>query len=75
MIKNIKFNSFKDAKNFIEKTVKCPFDVDLISGRYLIDAKSIMGVFSLDLDEKMKIDIHSDDCDEYLKEISEYLLD
>ena len=37
------------------------YDIDLVSGRYVIDAKSIMGIFSLDLSKKLDIRVHTDD--------------
>ena len=50
-----------------------PFDVDLTSGRYVVDAKSIMGIFSLDLSSPIKVEIFSDECDELLKLITPIL--
>ena len=41
--------TINDVKNFVTSVSKCDYDVDLISGRYAVDAKSIMGIFSLDL--------------------------
>ena len=46
---NIRINTIEDVKNFVTTVTKCNYDVDIVSGRYAIDAKSIMGIFSLDL--------------------------
>ena len=63
---NIRLNSINDVKDFVNLVSRFSFDVDLTSGRYVVDAKSIMGIFSLDLAKEIKVDIHSDDCDEFL---------
>ena len=48
-------------------------DVDLTSGRYTVDAKSIMGIFSLDLSKPLTMEVHSDDCADFLNEIKPFL--
>ena len=53
---------------------RCDYDVDIISGRYAIDAKSIMGIFSLDLSKELTLNIHSDDCSDFLDEIDKYVV-
>lgn len=72
--KSIQFHSIDTVKKFVAATNSCDFDVDLICGRYLIDAKSIMGIFSLDLDNPMTLQIHSDDCADFLNEIAPYIV-
>ena len=57
----IKLESIEAVKEFVAATNACPFDVDLVSGRYAIDAKSIMGIFSLDLNKSVKLVIHADE--------------
>ncbi|HBJ25060.1 MAG TPA: serine kinase, partial [Ruminococcaceae bacterium] len=44
----ININTINDVKNFVSIVSRCDYDVDIVSGRYAIDAKSIMGIFSLD---------------------------
>ncbi|MDE5600805.1 MAG: HPr family phosphocarrier protein [Oscillospiraceae bacterium] len=77
MIKNIKLNTINAIKEFVNETAKCQFDVDIISGRYVIDAKSIMGVLSLDLDKPISLHIRCNDVDseDYLKAISNFIID
>lgn len=67
-------NTINDVKNFVNIVTKCEYDVDIISGRYAIDAKSIMGIFSLDLSKELTLNIHSDNCAEFLDEISSYIV-
>ena len=62
---NILLKSINDGKDFVNTVSRFDFDVDLTSGRYVVDAKSIMGIFSLDLGNPIKVDIHSDDCAEF----------
>ena len=52
---NIKLDSVEKVKEFVKITNKIPSDMDLIVGRYIIDAKSIMGVFSLDLTRSLTV--------------------
>ena len=56
----ISLNSIGKVKSFVNAINQFEFDFDLISGRYVIDAKSIMGIFSLDLSKPIDIVIHSD---------------
>ena len=68
----ILLNTINDVKVFVNAVSKYDFDVDLISGRYAVDAKSIMGIFSLDLSKPITVEIHSDDCDKLLEEIKQF---
>ena len=56
----ISLNSIEKVKQFVNLISKYDGDFDLSSGRYVIDAKSIMGIFSLDLSKPLKLDIYSD---------------
>ena len=68
----IKLNTIADVKDFVNTVAKYDFDVDLISGRYAIDAKSIMGIFSLDISKAIKLDAHTDDADAFFAEINRF---
>ncbi|HIS47392.1 MAG TPA: HPr family phosphocarrier protein [Candidatus Scybalocola faecigallinarum] len=57
----IRLDSIDKVKSFVNIITKYDSDFDLISGRYVIDAKSIMGIFSLDLSRPIELAIHSDD--------------
>ena len=56
----ISLNSIDKVKSFVNDISKFNFDFDLVSGRYLIDAKSIMGIFSLDLSKPIELNIHAE---------------
>ena len=56
----ISLNSIDKVKAFVNEISKFNCDFDLVSGRYVIDAKSIMGIFSLDLSKSIDLNIHAD---------------
>ena len=66
--------SINDVKTFVNVVTKYDFEIDLTSGRYVVDAKSIMGIFSLDLSKPIKVEIFSDDCDELMKELERFMV-
>ena len=68
----ISLHSIDDVKNFVNLVAKCDYDVDITSGRYTVDAKSIMGIFSLDLKQPITVEIHSEDCEDLLNELKEF---
>ena len=72
----ISLNSIDKVKSFVNDISKFDFDFDLVSGRYVIDAKSIMGIFSLDLSKAIDLNIHDDDnIDEILKTLAPYIVE
>lgn len=71
---NIKLSMANDVKAFVNVVGKYPFDIDLRSGRHVIDAKSILGIFSLDLSKPLSVEIYSDDCQDFLDAIKDFVL-
>lgn len=71
---NITLKSINDVKDFVNSVNKYDFDVDLTSGRYVVDAKSIMGIFSLDLSRPIKVEVHADDCGAFCEEIKNFMV-
>lgn len=69
---DINLGTINSVKNFVNIVSKYEYDIDLISGRYVVDAKSIMGIFSLDLAQPIKVEVHQDDCDDLLKDLEEF---
>lgn len=67
--------TINDVKNFVTVVSKCDYDVDLISGRYAVDAKSIMGIFSLDLSKPIALEAHTEDASAFFSEIKEFIVD
>ncbi len=71
----ISLNSIDKVKSFVNDITKFDNDFDLVSGRYVIDAKSIMGIFSLDLSKPIDLNIHAEDnIDEILNVLDAYLI-
>ena len=73
----ISLNSIDKVKSFVNDITKFHYDFDLISGRYVIDAKSIMGIFSLDLSKPINLNVHAEgnNLDEVLKVLAPYIID
>jgi phosphotransferase system HPr-like phosphotransfer protein len=72
----ISLNSIDKVKAFVNDVTKFDSDFDLVSGRYVIDAKSIMGIFSLDLSKNIDLNIHSDESmDSILKILKPYIVE
>ncbi len=71
----ISLNSIDKVKSFVNEVSKYDAEFDLVSGRYVIDAKSIMGIFSLDLSKPIDLNIHSEtDVEEILEKLSEFIV-
>lgn len=70
----ISLNSIDKVKTFVNEINRFDFDFDLVSGRYVIDAKSIMGIFSLDLSKTIDLNIHAEGSklDEVLEVLKPY---
>lgn len=71
----IRLDTINDVKYFVNTVAKYDFDVDLTSGRYAVDAKSIMGIFSLDLSKPITLEAHSDNADAFLGEIKDFIIE
>ncbi len=71
----IMLSSINDVKNFVNIVNKYEFDIDLISERYVVDAKSIMGIFSLDLTKTITVEAHTDDAESFANELKPYMVE
>ena len=71
---NVRFKAITDVYDFVAIVTKYSFEVDMCSGRYIVDAKSIMGIFSLDLLSDIQVKIYSDEADALVKELDKYLV-
>ena len=72
----VKLNSIDDVKEFVGSANACTLEIDLLSGRYAVDAKSIMGIFSLDLTKELTMVVHTDseDGEEFLEEVDKFII-
>lgn len=72
----ISLNSIDKVKSFVNEITKYDYDFDLVSGRYVIDAKSIMGIFSLDLSKPIELAIHTETgLDEIMEVLKPYIIE
>ena len=72
----ISLNSIDKVKSFVNDLTKFDADYDLISGRYVIDAKSIMGIFSLDHSKPIDLNIHAEgDAEDILTVLAPYIVE
>ena len=60
------------VKIFVSIVQKYSYDIDLRSDRYVVDAKSILGIFSLDLSKPINVEIHASECDDLLQELKQF---
>ena len=71
----ISLNSIDKVKSFVNEITKYDNDFDLVSGRYVIDAKSIMGIFSLDLSKPIDLNIHAEgELDDIMAALEPYII-
>ena len=73
---NICLNTIDKVKTFVNDINRFDNDFDLVSGRYVIDAKSIMGIFSLDLSKPITLNVHADGAcaDSVMEVLAQYLV-
>lgn len=70
---NVKFDSISEVKDFVDIISSFPFDIDLVSGRYVIDAKSIMGIFSLDLSKEIVLVAYTEDISKLKEAVENFM--
>ena len=71
----VSLSSIDKVKAFVNDISGFPADFDLVAGRYVIDAKSIMGIFSLDISKPIDLNIHADgeNLDIAMKVLADYI--
>lgn len=70
----IRLSTIADVRDFVNIVSATDIDVDLSSGRYIVDGKSIMGIFSLDLLSPIKLTAHADDPSDLLKALDKFII-
>ena len=60
----ISLTQVSQVQDFVNLVNQFPFDGDMVSGRYTVNAKSMLGIYSLDLSKPLQVLIYSDDCEE-----------
>ena len=74
-MKSVKINlkMAETVKSFVNITQKYDYNMDLRSGRFVVDAKSILGIFSLDLGKPLVLEIYAPKCDDLIAELSSFI--
>ena len=70
----VALKAIDDVKDFVNAVLRFDFDIDLVSGRYAVDAKSIMGIFSLDLSKTIELRAYTDDAEEMLAVLDRFIV-
>lgn len=68
-VMKIKLSTANDVKEFVSVAMRCPYQIDVKRGRYIVDGKSIMGLFSLNLSEPLSILIPMTESKNYVKNV------
>ncbi len=73
---HVLLTSINDVKQFVNAACEQPFDIDILAGRYIIDAKSIMGIFSVDLAKPIRVEVHGteEDGKAFYEQIKEFVV-
>jgi phosphotransferase system HPr-like phosphotransfer protein len=71
----IRLSTIQDVNQFVKTVSGADHEIDLSSGRYVVDGKSIMGIFSLDLLNPIKMSIHGDHTEELLEKLSSFIIE
>ena len=70
----IALNNIQDIRDFVNQVILVDYDVDLVQGRYVVDAKSIMGIFSLDLLSPITLQAHTDYAEDLIAKIEKFIV-
>lgn len=68
----IKLSFAEEVKAFVNVVSRYPYDMDLRAGRHVVDAKSILGIFSLDLSKPISLEVYADDCDDLISDLKSF---
>ena len=71
---NIKLSLAENVKTFVNMVNRYPYDMDLRAGRHVVDAKSILGIFSLDLSKPITLEVYADNCEDLMEEIKPFII-
>ena len=73
--RTVRFNEINEIKECVSAACRCNFDIDVVSGRIVIDAKSIMGIFSLDFSQPVELRANCPDGSDFPAKIAPYLVE
>jgi phosphotransferase system HPr-like phosphotransfer protein len=70
---NIRLSVNRNLNQFVSIVNRFPYEMNLWCGRHVRDAKSVLGILSLDLDRPLTLIIHHDNCEQLLEELSPFI--
>ncbi|MGI6724779.1 MAG: HPr family phosphocarrier protein [Christensenellales bacterium] len=70
----IKLSFAEEVKTFVNVANRYDYDMDLRAGRHVVDAKSILGIFSLDLSKPITLEVYAEDCDDLLEDLKPFIV-
>ena len=70
----IKLSFAEEVKTFVNVANRYDYDMDLRAGRHVVDAKSILGIFSLDLSKPITLEVYADDCDDLISDLKAFAI-
>ncbi len=71
---SITLGNVRSVRDFVQQVILLDYEVDLVQGRYIVDAKSIMGIFALDTLSPIEVVAHTDNADEFFKRIDRFIV-
>ena len=71
--KKVIFSNPDDVINFVKIVEKYPYDMDMKRGRYIVDAKSLLGLKNLGFDHEIELSVYDEDCDDLWKELDKFV--
>lgn len=71
---NIKLSLAENVKQFVNIASRHDYEIDLRVGRHVVDGKSILGIFSLDLSKPITLEVYEDNCDDLMEEIKPFII-
>ncbi len=71
---NIILRDIQSVRDFVQQVILLDYEVDLVQGRYIVDAKSIMGIFALDILSPITVRAYTDDASAFFSRIESYIV-
>ncbi len=71
--KKIRLTTINDAMEFVKRASRCDFDIDVFYNRVVIDAKSLLGILVLGLNQEVNLSIYADECSQLCQDIEKYI--
>lgn len=71
----IKLSFAEEVKTFVNVANRYPYDMDLRAGRHVVDAKSILGIFSLDLSQPITLEVYAESCDDLIADLKAFIIE